>query len=132
MPTSVLATFELSIPLKVGNKDVSALIAGSSIKDKITGTSGDEVLAGGRGKDVLKGGDGADGFLFQDRDGFGKKMADKIKDFDSDEGDSILVDQDFFGLGEKIKLITVKIKSRRRQRVKMTLCMTRRRSSLLQ
>ena len=31
-------------------------------------------------------------------------MADKIKDFDSDEGDSILVDQDFFGLGEKIKL----------------------------
>ena len=104
LATFVRATFELSIPLKVGNKDVSALIAGSSIKDKITGTSGDEVLAGGRGKDVLKGGDGADGFLFQDRDGFGKKMADKIKDFDSDEGDSILVDQDFFGLGEKIKL----------------------------
>ena len=33
LATSVRATFELSTPLKVGNKDVSALIAGS-IKTK--------------------------------------------------------------------------------------------------
>ena len=46
--------------------------------------------------------------MFQDPDGFSKKNADKIKDFDSDEGDSILVVQDFFGLGEKIKLKVVK------------------------
>ena len=33
--------------------------------------------------------------------------ADKIKDFDSDEGDSILVDKDVFGLRKKIKLKVV-------------------------
>ena len=56
-----------------------------------------------KGKDVLKGGKGADGF-FNQTGGFGNKHVDQIKDFDSDEGDSILVDQDVFGLGKQIKL----------------------------
>ena len=57
-----------------------------------------------KGKDVLKGGKGADGFLFNQPGGFGNKHVDQIKDFDSDEGDSILVDQEVFGLGKKIQL----------------------------
>ena len=45
--------------------------------------------------------------MFQDPDGFGNKKADTIKDFDSGEGDLILLDKDFFDLGKKIKLKTV-------------------------
>ena len=56
------------------------------------------------GKDVLKGGGGADGFLFNQSGSFGNKQVDQIKDFDSEEGDSILLDNGIFGLGKKIKL----------------------------
>ena len=77
------------------------------LKDRITGSSDGEILAGGEGKDVLKGGEGADGFLFQDPEGFGKKEADKVKDFDPEEGDSVLVDKDIFDLGKKVKLKVV-------------------------
>ena len=38
---------------------------------------------------------------------FGKKTSDKILDFNSDEGDSILVDKEVFDLGKKVKLKTV-------------------------
>ena len=86
---------------------MSTLIAGTNSKDKITGSSVGEVLKGGKGKDVLEGGGGPDGFLFQNSDGFGKKEADKIKDFDVEEGDSILVDKDVFGLGKNVKLKSV-------------------------
>ena len=57
-----------------------------------------------KGKNVLKGGEGADGFFFNQPGGFGNKHVDQVKDFDSDEGDSILLDQELFGLGKKIKL----------------------------
>ena len=79
-----------------------------------------------KGKDVLKGGKGADGFLFNQPGGFGNKHVDQIKDFDSDDGDSILVDLEVFGISKSIKLKSYgsKIKSRKQQRVKMTLCMT--------
>ena len=83
------------------------MIVGTDKKDKITGSSEGEVLAGGEGKDVLKGKGGPDGFLFQDPDGFGKKEADKIKDFDPDEGDSVLLDKYVFDLGKRVKLKTV-------------------------
>ena len=59
-------------------------------KDKITGSIANEVLTVGKGKDLLNGGVGSDGFLFNDK-GFGKKQANKILDFNSEEGDSILV-----------------------------------------
>ena len=54
----------------------------------------------------LKGGGGSDGFLFSAKV-FGRKEADKILDFNSDEDDSILVDKEVFDLGEQIKLKTV-------------------------
>ncbi|RNC87508.1 MAG: calcium-binding protein [Synechococcus sp. YX04-3] len=91
-------------PILIGNQSVETLFVGTNKKDKITGSSEGDVLAGGVGKDVLKGGGGADGFLFNQPNEYGKKKADKIKDFDSDEGDSILVDKEVMGLGKKIKL----------------------------
>ena len=90
--------------ISIGGQGIDTVIVGTKKKDKITGTSNGEVLAGMKGKDVLKGGKGADGFLFDQSGGFGSKHLDQIKDFDSDEGDSILVDKDVFGLGKKIKL----------------------------
>ena len=83
------------------------MIVGTNKKDKVTGSSEGEVLAGGIGKDILKGGGGADGFFFNQSDEFGKKKADKIKDFDPEEGDSVLLDKDIFGLGKKVKLKVV-------------------------
>ena len=82
------------------------LITGTDKKDKITGSSEGEILSGGKGKDVLKGGDGADGFLFQNPD-FGKQRADKIKDFNYDEGDSIIIDRKIFEVGKKVSLKSV-------------------------
>ena len=99
--------FELSQPISIQDVDVNVIIAGTKKKDKITGSSEGEVLAGGEGKDVLSGGEGADGFLFQNPEGFGKEEADKITDFDADEGDSVLVDKEVFDLGRKVKFKSV-------------------------
>ena len=102
-----VSTFELIQPIQIRSEKVKTLIVGTKKKDKITGSSEGEVLAGGEGKDVLSGGDGADGFFFQNREGFGKKAADKIMDFDSTQGDSVLLARNAFSLGKKVKLKTV-------------------------
>ena len=102
--TDEISTFELKKLIQIGDKDIDIVIVGTKKKDKITGTSEGEILAGMKGKDVLKGGKGADGFLFDETGGFGNKHADQIKDFNSDEGDSILLDNNLFDLGKKIKL----------------------------
>ena len=81
-------------------------MSGTEKKDKITGSLKGEILSGGKGKDVLKGGDGADGFLFQNAD-FGKKEVDQIKDFNDDEGDSIIINKKIFEVGKKISLKSV-------------------------
>ena len=101
-----VSVFELKDPLVVSNQRLTTVIAGTSRKDKITGSSAGEIIAGGEGKDVINGGGGADGFLFQDPRGFGRKEADKIQDFDAEEGDSILVNKEIFDLGNKIKFKT--------------------------
>ena len=106
------ATFYLDDPIALGSSDLVSGLVGTKKKDKITGTSEGEVLAGMKGKDVLKGGKGADGFLFNHSIGFGNKHADLIKDFDSDEGDSILLDNDIFGLGKKIKIKSYRSKNK--------------------
>ena len=102
-----VTTLKMKYSVAFADQILDTVIVGTNKKDKITGSSEGEVLAGGVGKDDLKGGAGADGFLFNQPDEYGKKKADKIKDFDSDEGDSILVDKDVFGLGKKIKLKVV-------------------------
>jgi len=102
-----ITTFKLRQSIAIGNQDIDTLMAGTNKKDKIIGSPEGEVLAGGFGKDVLKGGGGADGFLFNQLSEYGKKKADKINDFNPEEGDSILVDNDVFDLSNKIKLKVV-------------------------
>ena len=85
---TVVSTFNLLNSIQIGKKQVGTLLSGTDKKDKIIGSSANEIIIGGAGQDVLKGGDGGDGFLFRDPNEFGKKEADKITDFDADEGDS--------------------------------------------
>ena len=99
-----VTTFKFLEAINSFGQDIDHVIIGTKKKDKIIGTSEGEVLAGMKGKDLLKGGKGADGFLFNQTASFGGKYRDLIQDFNSEEGDSILVDQDFFDTGKKIKL----------------------------
>ena len=105
-------TFKIQEPIILFGEGVDSVIVGTKKKDKISGTIGGEVLAGMKGKDVLKGGLGADGFFFNQSKGFGSKYADKIKDFDSEEGDLILLDKDVFSLGEVIAIEVVSQKKK--------------------
>ena len=108
----IIKSFTLSKPVFLDTQDIDTVIVGTKNKDKITGSSDGEVLAGMKGKDVLKGGKGADGFLFNQAGEFGFKHVDKIKDFDSGEGDTILLDNDLFVLGKQIKLKSYRSKSK--------------------
>ena len=113
-----VSTLQLTEAISIGNQVIETVFIGTKKKDKITGTSASEVLAGQEGKDVLKGGDEADGFFFNAPNGFGKKEVDKIKDFDAEEGDSVLVDKDVFGLGNKVKLKVVSGKKQSKKAAK--------------
>lgn len=79
---------------------------GTDKNSKIKGTIRNDWIWGKKGKDVLKGGTGYDQFRFDAKE-FGKKKADKILDFNPNEGDSIVVDKEVFDLGKKVKLKTV-------------------------
>ena len=98
--------FNLSKPVIFNSKAIKTIIVGTKQKDDIIGTSEEEIIAGLENKDVLMGGDGADGFLFSSNE-FGNKKADLIKDFDPDEGDSLVVRQDIFNISSKIKFKNV-------------------------
>ncbi len=67
---------------------------------------------GGSGKNKFTGGANADGFMFDNQIDFGKKLADKIKDFDTEEGDQILLDKETFGLRKKLKFKSVQGRSK--------------------
>ena len=99
-----ILTFKFLEPIILFRHGIDTVIVGTKKKDKITGTSEGEVLAGMRGKNVLEGGEGSDGFLFNQPGGFGGRHLDKIKDFSPQEGDSILLDKNVYGLGKQIKL----------------------------
>lgn len=96
--------YKLTEPYKVGSIAVDTLLTGTRDRDKIIGKSTGEIIASGEGKDTLIGADGADGFLFNHKGRYGQKHADIIVDFNSYEGDSILLDQDIFELGKKVKI----------------------------
>lgn len=76
--------------------DLSDAITGGSRKKKemVMGTDGDDLIADGRGKDYLIGGEGADQFYFAGEEPFKKKIADSIVDFNSEQGDSIVIAED--------------------------------------
>ena len=106
-----IITFSLYNPIIFKNKAIETIIVGTKQKDDIIGSSEGEIIAGLENKDVLKGGDGADGFLFSTNE-FGNKKADLIKDFDPDEGDSIVIKQDIFNISSNIKVKRVRGKSK--------------------
>ncbi|HCP39866.1 MAG TPA: hypothetical protein DIT98_18795, partial [Verrucomicrobiales bacterium] len=54
---------------------------------KVDPLGGDNIICSIRGKGKLRGGEGADEFKFDVFDYFAKKQADKIIDFNSQEGD---------------------------------------------
>ena len=102
-----IASFRLSEPISINQKDVSMCIVGTKGKDKIIGSDSSELIMGGKGRNVYKGGTSADGFMFDSTIDFGKKVADKISDFNKEEGDKILLDKEMFDLGKKIKFKSV-------------------------
>lgn len=68
-------------------------IEGLAGNDQISGGAGDDIIVGGAGVDKLTGGGGADAFVF---DYLASGNADKILDFDLDEGDSLVFDTAVF------------------------------------
>ena len=87
--------------------EFSDLIKGKGGNDRLKGLAGDDQLVGGTGRDVLTGGEGADSFVFNRASRFGVKRADKIKDFEAVEGDSILLDNDAFNIGEAVTIKSI-------------------------
>ena len=86
------------IDLNTTNINLSLAITGDSKKsEKVEGTDGDDLIADGRGKDKLIGGDGADQFYFAGEEPFKKKTVDKVIDFDSSEGDAIVIADEVVG-----------------------------------
>ncbi|MGR6874731.1 hypothetical protein ACU6U9_21145 [Pseudomonas sp. HK3] len=61
---------------------------GTSLGDEIYGGKGDDTIYGGAGADILYGGLGADQFMIDAAD---LNTVDTIKDFNPDEGDSIVL-----------------------------------------
>ena len=81
-----------SITLQTTTVNLSAAISGESRKsEKVEGASGDDLIAAGKGRDRLIGGGGADQFYFSGEEQFKKKLVDKILDFDSSEGDAVVI-----------------------------------------
>ena len=92
------ATIDNSFTIQAVNINLSLAITGDSKKsEKVKGTDGDDLIADGRGKDKLIGGDGADRFYFSGEEPFKKKTVDKIIDFDSGEGDAVVIAEDVVG-----------------------------------
>ena len=71
------------------------LLVGGGGTDQLDGGAGNDVLIGGFGKDNLTGGTGADKFVFNASKNAAD--ADTITDFNSAEGDKILLDKAVFG-----------------------------------
>ncbi len=88
-----------------GNDGADTLYGGSGA-DNLFGYAGDDVLAGGPGDDVLTGGTGADQFTFEDGSGAGALAraeslgTDTITDFSVADGDSFVLADGDFGLGD--------------------------------
>ena len=79
----------------IGSSNNTGLIGGIG-NDQIQGGSGDDVIHGGVGDDVIFGGDGADQFIYKAVDVM--RGSDQIKDFDAEEGDTLVVNNNLLGL----------------------------------
>ncbi|MCF2150954.1 tandem-95 repeat protein [Desmonostoc muscorum LEGE 12446] len=74
------------------------IINGNSGNDLLRGGEGDDILVGGQGNDVLVGGVGADFFAYNSNGEFTTTIfgIDTITDFNSSEGDKIVLDKTTF------------------------------------
>ena len=106
-PQTTVTTLQLETPLVIGSLRITQAIVGTAQRDSITGSNADEALAGGGSKDKLTGGLGADAFVFEIPGEFGKRKLDKITDYDSAEGDRIVIAQDAFEGVSKAKIKAV-------------------------
>ncbi|WP_442950030.1 hypothetical protein [Nostoc sp.] len=75
------------------------IINGNSGNDLLRGGKGNDTLIGGRGNDVLIGGIGTDFFIYNSNAEFTTTVVgiDAIADFNSSEGDKIVLDKTTFG-----------------------------------
>lgn len=73
--------------------DGNDTLNGGNDNDRLTGGDGNDTLNGGLGNDKLVGDRGADKFVF---DQAGASNADLIRNFDSSQGDKIVLDNAFF------------------------------------
>jgi Ca2+-binding RTX toxin-like protein len=71
------------------------VLLGFGGRDIISGGSGNDLIAGSDGRDVLTGGPGADSFFYTNS----TQGRDRITDFQSSEGDTILIGAREFGGG---------------------------------
>ena len=121
--TDRILKYQLEEAFVSNGVSLDIVIIGNFNKDKIIGSSLGEIIDGGGGsKDILKGGKNSDAFFFTypmgfsngESYGFGTKQADLIKDFNTNEGDFLLVDKELFGLGNvKLKVVTGKRASKK-------------------
>ena len=94
--------------LQTINVRISTAITGDSKKsEKVEGTSGDDLIADGSGKDKLIGGNGADQFYFSGDEPFKKKLVDKVIDFDSDEGDTVVIAEEALNSNQKSPTLAI-------------------------
>ena len=92
-------------PDSVYGDDGKDAIYGGAGDDFIFGGKGNDSLDGGSGKNTLTGGEGADQFIFIDRC-FGENFAGTTVDFNSSEGDKVVVSSSL--IKSRLTLKTVK------------------------
>jgi hypothetical protein len=72
--------------------DLSGLISKTTKNfDAIVGMISDDLIGNSKGAARLTGGEGADKFIFNRRDAFGVKGADTITDFNTEDGDQLII-----------------------------------------
>ena len=68
---------------------------------ELIGTDSSDTIVSGKGVDTMTGKDGADYFVYKQKNNFGKKKADKVSDFEIDDGDKIVIKGKSFSKGTK-------------------------------
>ena len=68
---------------------------------ELIGTDSPDTIVAGKGVDTMTGKEGADYFVYKQKNNFGKKKADKVTDFEIDDGDKIVIKGKSFSKGTK-------------------------------
>ena len=68
---------------------------------ELIGTDSPDTIVAGKGVDTMTGKEGADYFVYKQKNNFGKKKADKVTDFEINDGDKIVIKGKSFSKGTK-------------------------------